>query len=470
MSAWGNDEDIRTLPPGPAWLSGLLVFVALALMMTLVEHINRIERDRALEFLHSELVDQAAAMRSSLEAELNASLFIASGLVGYIAAYDDWLEHDRVMTALEVIHGNARHVRNVAMAPDNVIVYMYPTEGNEEAIGLDYRQLEAQWPAVEQAMTARQSVLAGPVDLVQGGRGLINRTPVFLQDGRYWGLLSVVIDSDSLFADVGFDQHDSTMFALRSGSDGAETDALIRGQQAVFEVEPQVVLNIPVPGGRWELGVAPVAGWDSAWAHLNWYRFGGHLAALLVALLLFLVLSERRRIARMALHDQLTGLANRRHFNRYLRCQMRESSRLGQSFALLYIDLDGFKVINDRYGHGRGDQILIMLSERMMKGLKSGAFLARIGGDEFVVVMPGVDRSEDARRYIRPLVDGLREPIPGLSDHSNLDATVGVAVFPQDAVTAEDLVLSADADMYQVKRDKREHKREPVDEGLEQAP
>ncbi len=470
MSAWGNDEDIQTLPPGPAWLSVSLVLVALALMMILVEHIHRIERDRALEILHSELVDQAAAMRSSLEAELNASLFIASGLVGYIAAYDDWLEHDRVMTALEVIHGNARHVRNVAMAPDNVIVYMYPVEGNEEAIGLDYRELESQWPAVEKAMRARHSVLAGPVDLVQGGRGLINRTPVFLQDGRYWGLLSVVIDSDSLFADIGFDHHGSTMFALRSRNDGAETDVLIRGRQTVFEVEPQVVLKIPVPGGVWELGVAPVAGWDSAWAHLNWYRFGGHLVALLVALLLFLVLCERRRIAGMALRDQLTGLANRRHFNRYLRRQIRESSRLGQSFALLYIDLDGFKVINDHHGHGRGDQILIMLSQRMMKGLKSGAFLARIGGDEFVVVMPGVDNSEDARQHIQPLVDGLRQPLPGLPEHSSLDATVGVAIFPRDAVSAEDLVLSADADMYQAKRNKRKRIRESVDEGVQQAP
>jgi diguanylate cyclase len=456
MGAWGNDKEVQTLPPGPAWLAAFLVVLALAFMMALVEHVHRIERDRALEILHGELLDQAAAMRSRLEAELNASLFIASGLVGYVAAYDDWLEHDRVMTALEVIHGNARHVRNVALAPDNVIVYMFPREGNEEAIGLDYRRLETQWPAVEQAMLARHSVLAGPVDLIQGGIGLINRTPVYLQDGRYWGLLSVVIDVDSLFTEINFDQQVNTKFALRSSNAGLETSTLIRGHQEVFDVDPLVVLRISVPGGNWELGVAPVAGWDSAWAHLHWYRLGGHLGALLVAALLFLVLAERRRIARMALHDQLTGLANRRQFHRYLRRQVRESGRLGQSFALLYIDLDGFKVINDRYGHGRGDQILVMLSQRMMKCLRTGAFLARIGGDEFVVVLPGVDNAEDARCHIQPLVNDLRKPIPDLPEDNRLDATIGVAVYPDDAFSADELVLSADADMYRVKREKRE--------------
>jgi GGDEF domain-containing protein len=110
------------------------------------------------------------------------------------------------------------------------------------------------------------------------------------------------------------------------------------------------------------MAAAPKTGWQTGSERLQWYRGGGHLLALVVASLIFLVLDERRRVARMALRDQLTGLPNRHAFKTLLRQRLLKAERDGESFALLYIDLDGFKAVNDHHGHGRGDAVLTTLA------------------------------------------------------------------------------------------------------------
>ena len=105
-----------------------------------------------------------------------------------------------------------RNIRNLALAPDNVITDIYPRLGNEKALGLRYMDNPQQRGAVERAIQTRRTVVAGPIQLVQGGLGITSRTPVFLapvQDGKhnpepaYWGIVSLTVNADTLFADVG---------------------------------------------------------------------------------------------------------------------------------------------------------------------------------------------------------------------------------------------------------------------------
>lgn len=103
-----------------------------------------------------------SATAARLEAELNSILYLATGLEGYVSSYDDLLEPDRVATALEILYRPVRHIRNVALAPDNVIRYIYPLAGNRDAMRLDYRLNPLQWPEVRRAMEQRSTVLAGP--------------------------------------------------------------------------------------------------------------------------------------------------------------------------------------------------------------------------------------------------------------------------------------------------------------------
>jgi hypothetical protein len=124
---------IQLVAGGFSLKAALLALVLALPMFALVEHIYRIELDRAEASLRSEILQQSAAMRARLEGELNATLFLVTGLTGYVAAYDDFLESERVQTALEVIHAQNPHLRNVALAPDNVIQHIHPVQGNEAA-------------------------------------------------------------------------------------------------------------------------------------------------------------------------------------------------------------------------------------------------------------------------------------------------------------------------------------------------
>jgi diguanylate cyclase (GGDEF)-like protein len=431
-----------------------LAFGALVLAagVVTVERIHDIESRHADEVRRNALLQKAAAMRARLERELNATLFITSGLVGYVSAYDDLMESERVTAALAAIYRNGEHVRNVAMAPDNVIRYIYPVEGNDAAIGLDYRENDEQWPAVARAMRERRTVLSGPVDLVQGGRALIARTPVFLDGDRYWGVLSLVIDSGSLFDAAGLG---AATAGLRSAVRWREP-AGARGRSVCGSwprsSEDPVALEISVPGGAWELAVSRGEAPSARAAGPSLFRWGGHAAALLVAVLAALLLEERRRISRMAMVDPLTGLANRRHFRRRLNALIGRGGRDDRAFALLYIDLDGFKEVNDAGGHGLGDRVLGEVAARMVAETRRTERLARLGGDEFALLMPDVRDRARARRRAAAIRAAIRRPFPEIEVPVYIDASIGIAMHPADGDDADALLRAADREMYDVKR------------------
>jgi diguanylate cyclase (GGDEF)-like protein/PAS domain S-box-containing protein len=159
-----------------------------------------------------------------------------------------------------------------------------------------------------------------------------------------------------------------------------------------------------------------------------------------------------RELEYRASHDPLTGLPNRHRLQRELQRAMEHAALTGSSLALLYLDLDGFKAANDRSGHSAGDRVLREVADRLQAGLRQGDFVARVGGDEFVVLLPGCSDAAAART----IADGLRarlQPIHSLPDGPlQLDASVGIACFPRDGSDPEALLSHADRDMYADKR------------------
>lgn len=159
-----------------------------------------------------------------------------------------------------------------------------------------------------------------------------------------------------------------------------------------------------------------------------------------------------------ALHDPLTGCANRDLFGDRLDLALRQSERSTvrgdphSRVALLYLDLDGFKPINDTLGHEVGDQVLIEVSRRLARAVRSTDTVARVGGDEFAIVLAGVDDREAVEHLGRQLVEAIGQPIPVGAQTVRVSASVGLALAPDDAVDAEALVREADAAMYRVKR------------------
>ena len=168
-------------------------------------------------------------------------------------------------------------------------------------------------------------------------------------------------------------------------------------------------------------------------------------------------ISERKRaeeiITFQAYHDQLTHLPNRILFKDRLELAIAQAQRRGGLLAVMFIDVDRFKRVNDTYGHSEGDRLLRGLASRLKETLRKGDTLARLGGDEFIILLPDIAHSEDAETIAQKIHAALKTPFQ--LEHGSFHATVsiGISVFPRDGDVAEQLTQHADIAMYQIKRE-----------------
>lgn len=164
--------------------------------------------------------------------------------------------------------------------------------------------------------------------------------------------------------------------------------------------------------------------------------------------------SAEKRLEQMANHDSLTNLPNRRMFHNLLEDSI-ESARLNnQLLAVLFVDLDGFKAINDKYGHDKGDIVLLTTAKRLLSTLRSCDTVSRMGGDEFVLILENLKEIEEIRLISSRLITNVGIPIE--LDESGTKATVtssiGISIFNNDGITAEELISNADKAMYIAKK------------------
>lgn len=155
-------------------------------------------------------------------------------------------------------------------------------------------------------------------------------------------------------------------------------------------------------------------------------------------------------LSQQALHDSLTGLPNRRHFKTMILEKLELAKQGDHSFALLFIDLDGFKAINDIYGHHTGDSLLVEVARRLKSATRSRDFIARLGGDEFLALMD-INGDDDAIRVANHLIKAISNPYHLEGSKLRVSASVGIAVYPQNGETRRALMVNADAAMYRAK-------------------
>ncbi len=158
---------------------------------------------------------------------------------------------------------------------------------------------------------------------------------------------------------------------------------------------------------------------------------------------------ERAMLAHQASHDTLTALPNRAAFDEQLAARMKRAAQGGTGFALLFIDADNFKAANDGFGHAAGDAVLVALSDRIKSALRKDDFAARIGGDEFVVIVEPVEARSDADDLADRIRTAVADPIdlPG-GESYRAAISIGVAVYPDDGDDGQALLTAADAAMY----------------------
>jgi diguanylate cyclase (GGDEF)-like protein/PAS domain S-box-containing protein len=153
----------------------------------------------------------------------------------------------------------------------------------------------------------------------------------------------------------------------------------------------------------------------------------------------------------MANYDSLTGLANRRFFRDRLELSIQLARRGGQSSALMIIDLDGFKLVNDNLGHQAGDGLLCKVAERIKDCVRDTDTVARIGGDEFVVLLPGISSPHNAALIAQKILSRVIEPATFEHQEIFISSSIGIAFFPEDASDAEGLMHNADTALYKAK-------------------
>jgi diguanylate cyclase (GGDEF)-like protein/PAS domain S-box-containing protein len=186
-------------------------------------------------------------------------------------------------------------------------------------------------------------------------------------------------------------------------------------------------------------------------------EYGGQPAALGTAF----DITERKwaedQIKDIAYHDALTGLPNRLLFNDRLSMALAQAHRHNQRLAVLFLDLDRFKVINDSLGHTLGDRLLQAVGERLVFSVREGDTVARLGGDEFTLLLPGAGRPLDLAKFAEKVLEALKQPF-GLEGHELfVTASMGISLYPEDGIDPETLVKNADTAMYRAKDQGRDN-------------
>lgn len=438
-------------------------------------------RQFAEERPRSSYADFSAFTQNLLNA--NPDLFALSindrVLGGDRAAYETRVSQIIGQPGFVIQHRIDGKLQPAPIRPEYVPVRMIaPLEGNRPALGFDIFSEPIRRDAIERAFTSRAFAVTAPIQLVQEDKkriGLLALMPYFSrQDSErpaVAGFAVAVIKLDEMVNLKGWDAESAHLiFQLTDPLGTSGRQLLFRSNAASGEFEAYPVTRaawsqtLPVADRQWQLSVfmpeggATASGVPASW----WVGIAGFLLAALIQLMLLGITGRASQLkaahdelARLALYDPLTGLPNRTLFFDRLQMDLRHTSREAKRHALLFIDLDLFKAINDAHGHAAGDQVLREAARRMQHIVRENDTVARMGGDEFLVLLHDVGDTTAALRVSEKLLEALNQPVYWRGETLALGCSIGVAVFPDHASDQEALIRAADGAMYRAKAEGR---------------
>lgn len=289
----------------------LLVVAVIAISVDLV--LNFLMAHTFLNNQKTAVTHELGAVRARLEEQMNTSFSLVYGMVASLSSHPDMASDDFDALARNLLKKN-RILKNIGAAPDFVIHYMYPLEHNEKALGLDYRTVPGQWSQALAAKETGEMVLAGPINLVQGGKGLIARVPVFRDDtGDFWGLVSAVMDFHMLLDQAGISSTPGKLtLAIRGKDSNGAKGEVIWGEPRLFDMQADsVTMPVSVPSGSWEMAAIPVMGWGGYFRE-KWLI---HMAVFLFTMLIVHNVAQQRRNRRQMIEreNQLKAMSRSSH-------------------------------------------------------------------------------------------------------------------------------------------------------------
>ncbi|MBU1691070.1 MAG: PAS domain S-box protein, partial [Gammaproteobacteria bacterium] len=282
------------------WLFALLAVLLVFATEHIVEHFAR---QSDLEQERSDVLNRLSTLRARLEGVINANLFLVHGLTAVIESRPDIDQAGFSAIANSLV--DERHaLRNIAAAPDMVISLMYPLQGNEAALGLDYRTHPTQREGALRARDSGKTVIAGPLSLQQGGIAIIVREPLFLDPAQpggkrhFWGLISAVIDAETLYRMAGLRDPDLGLRLALRGTDGTGSHGPVFFGDAKLFGNQSVTMDATLPGGSWQMAAVPVDGWEQMGTSIVLIRLMGLLAALAAGIMAYRLARDAQALAR----------------------------------------------------------------------------------------------------------------------------------------------------------------------------
>lgn len=261
--------------------------------------LGRLDSERHYSNEKIKVLSELSAIQVHLEGVVSSTFNLTQGMVHYISHQHD-ISFDLFNSMTRRALQENRHIRNIALAPNNIVRWVYPLEGNEKAIGLNYLENPQQRESVLNAQMQRRTVLAGPVNLVQGGIGFINRSPILIGEGpdslkKYWGLASIVAYVNTILEDGGVTSSKYLRISLKGKDGKGSKGEIIWGDSMVLANNP-VILDVRVPGGKWQLAAIPKNGWPTKSIFTSLYFIVGLINTLLISFFLIVLIGRARSI------------------------------------------------------------------------------------------------------------------------------------------------------------------------------
>ncbi|SEN56375.1 EAL domain-containing protein [Paenibacillus sp. OV219] len=458
--------------------------------------------DAYSQWMHKDLDHDAsvelAANASSLTLALERRMLLSDGLKAFIDTSlmsGNTLSHKQFDTfAANFVHP-IQGIRNLSVYPGGIAEYVYPLKNNESIIGLNLLTHEnsAIRQNAERTKQTDQKTILGPFELTQGGLGILTRQSIFIKN-EFWGFVSVVLDVPPILAEAGLTKENKGIeIAVRANGKA------INGDATLFERSPQLA-TVRLSEGTWQLAAVPTtAKAKFIDTKIRIIRLLCSLGCALLIYIIYLQLTQKhklqamvkertsnlmtantqlaatfdklsaaedelrkqylllegseRNLRKVAFHDTVTGLHNRMFFQDYLDATVISHTTREERFALFFIDLDQFKLINDTLGHSYGDMLLQEVGQRLKQPLIEGEALSRIGGDEFTIILPMLTDLTQVHQLAQQLVNLFYEPFLLQQLEYFVTASIGITIFPDHSQDADTLMKYADAAMYQAKEE-----------------
>lgn len=346
-------------------------------------------------------------------------------------------------------------ILNISILPAGVVEYVYPLAGNEDAIGDNIFEMPNRREEALIAVQTKQPIVSGPYDLTQGGQGITIRKAVFMADENnneyLWGLVAVVLDAKKVIEFFNLDMLEGLGFECELSANVNNLDKVIIHSSSSINLKRAKIVTIPLANGNWQLAIQ---------SKINPSQI---ILITIVGLIGFLIVALQYKFLRKReylidqykndiLTDNLTGLFNRKKLtNLELKLE-----KLDSRYTVFFIDYTDFKLINDTYGHYIGDQILIKLSEELQNVTSDNDLVIRVGGDEFIIILPNMIDEKDIKDFSIKLSQIQCNKYQFEGNIISLRFSFGYAVCPFDGEHIHDVIKKADENMYKVKRKNKE--------------